>query len=165
MTLLALLSTPEAYRKLQAEIDAYYSDKLRHDTNAERIISYSDAKSLSYLQAAMREGLRLWPPSAGLFTREVPKDGDTIHGYYLPPGTEIGQCLYGIGRSQSLWGPDADIFRPERWLEADPDRLQEMKTANDLVFSSGKYLCLGKPIALMEMSKFFVEVRSRPPPN
>ena len=79
------------------------------------------------------------------------------------------------------------MFRPERWLEAASfaasasslegetgkdgkegkdgggegdggKRLKEMQAANDIVFSSGKYLCLGKSIALMEIGKFFCEV-------
>ena len=158
MTLLALLSTPLAYRKLQAEVDAYYAAKGNAD--ADGIISYGDAKSLKYVQAAIREGLRMWPPSVGLFSKLVPESGDTLHGLYLPPGTEIGQSVYGIGRSTKTWGPDADIYRPERWLEASPDKFAEMTTACDFVFSSGKYLCLGKPVAFMEMSKVFVEVRA-----
>ena len=160
MTLLSLLTAPETYRKLQAEIDAAYPEKASGDTENAEVISYSDAKTLPYLQAALREGMRLWPPPAGLFSKEVPKAGDTVHGYYLPPGTEIGQSMYGIGRLPSLWGSDAEIFRPERWLEASPEKLQEMQTASDLVFSAGKYLCLGKPVAIMEMSKLFVEVSS-----
>jgi len=158
MTLLGLLTNPHTYRKVQEEIDAYYAKKGAGKGGDDGVISYSDAKSLLYLQGAMREALRIWPPPAGLFSKEVPKGGDTVHGYFLPEGTEIGQSMYGIGRQESLWGPDADVFRPERWLEASPEKLQEMQTANDLVFSSGKYLCLGKPVALMEMSKFFVEV-------
>lgn len=157
MTMLALLTHADTYRKTQAEIDAYYAS--RPGSSSDSVIRYSDAKSLAYVQAAIREALRLWPPSSGLFTKQVPEGGDTMHGYHLPAGTEVGQSNYGIGRIGSLWGPDADVFRPERWLEADAERLRDMQTANDLIFSSGKYLCLGKPIAQMEMSKFFIEVR------
>jgi cytochrome P450 len=58
-----------------------------------------------------------------------------------------------------LWGPDADIFRPERWLEdVTKEKREEMVMASDIVFSSGKYLCLGKQVALMEIAKFFAEV-------
>ncbi len=158
MTLLALLTAPEAYRKLQAEIDEFYA---KRNANDDSIITFSEARSLPYLQGVIREGLRLWPPSAGLFSKEVPKAGDTIHGYYLPPGTEIGQSVMGVGRQPGLWGPDADIFRPERWVEASGQKLQEMISASDLVFSSGKYICLGKNIAWMELTKLFTEV-SRP---
>ena len=160
MTLLSLLTTPAAYRKVQAEIDAYFARTTpASDTGGSSVISYADVKTLTYLQAAIREAMRIWPPSAGLFTKEVPKNGDTLHGYYLPPGTEVGQSMMGVGRVASIWGLDAAIFRPERWLEADPDRLDEMQSAVDLVFSSGKYACLGKHVAMKELSKLLAEVR------
>ncbi|KAK3368788.1 cytochrome P450 [Podospora didyma] len=159
MILIALISTPHAYRKLQAEIDTYHSTHKAANTGG--IISFGNAKSLPYLQATIREGMRLWPPPSGAFSKVVPKEGDTVSGYYLPPGTEIGQSMYGIGRNEAFWGPDVNVFRPERWLEASPDKLLEMQTASDLVFSSGKFICLGKPIAQMEMAKFFVELLRR----
>ncbi|KAK0702761.1 cytochrome P450 [Lasiosphaeris hirsuta] len=158
MALLAILTTPSAYNKLQSEIDKFYTNKEAADTS---IISYTDTRNLPYLQAVIREALRLWPPSAGLFTKEVPRSGDTIHGYYLPPRTEVGQCVYSIGRLPRIWGTDHDVFRPERWLEASPEKLEEMQAAVDLVFSSGKYICLGKHVAWMELMKFFVEVLRR----
>ncbi|KAH6855585.1 cytochrome P450 [Chaetomium sp. MPI-CAGE-AT-0009] len=159
MTLLCLLTTPEAYRKVQMEIDAFYAGK---STNAGSVISYVDAKTLPYVQAVIREALRLWPPSAGLFSKQVPDGGDTIHGFFLPTGTEVGQSAMAVGRHPRLWGTtDAHIFRPERWLEASPEAFDEMQAAVELVFSSGKYVCLGKHIAWMELLKFFVEVLRR----
>ena len=164
MTLIALLTTPEAYRKVQAEIDAFYAERAAPEVGAENIISYSEGKSLLYLQGALREALRLWPPPAGLFSKQVPKGGDTVLGFYLPEGTEVGQSMYGIGRRRDIWGEDVDIFRPDRWTEASPERLPVMQAANDIVFSTGKYLCLGKPVAWMEMIKFFAEVCGAPVP-
>ncbi len=152
MSLCALLTTPSAYRKLQDEVDAFYAE------NTGEVISYAEAKKLTYLQAVLRESMRLWPPPAGLFSKQVPESGDTVHGYYLPPGTEIGQSLIGIGRTRELFGADSDIFRPERWLEASPQQFEEMASTVDLVFSSAKYLCLGKHIALMELAKLLAEV-------
>lgn len=159
MGLLCLLTTPEAYRKTQAEVDTFYTN---NPANSASVISYADAKTLPYIQAVIREVLRLWPPSAGLFSKQVPEGGDTVHGYYLPPGTEIGQSLLGIGKQKRIFGADVDIFRPERWLEAEPEAFEEMQAAVDLVFSAGKYVCLGKHIAWMELLKFFVEVCCSP---
>lgn len=161
MTLLCLLTTPPSYQKAQAEIDAYYTSRPNLQTDPTSIIPYTDAKSLPYIQACIREALRLWPPAAGLFTKQVPDNGgDTLHGYYLPPGTEIGQSMMGVGRDPTLFGvtEDAQIFRPERWFEAEPQRFEHMVSAVELVFSNAKYVCQGKPIALMELAKFFVEV-------
>jgi cytochrome P450 len=57
-------------------------------------------------------------------------------------------------------GPDAEIFRPERWLEAseDPAHLAHMTSTVDLVFHYGRYKWLGQNVALMEFNKVFVEL-------
>lgn len=160
MAMLCLLTTPSAYRKLQAEIDGFFADK-KSANDSDSVISYADAKTLPYVQAVIREAMRLWPPSAGLFSKQVPDDGDTVHGFFLPPGTEVGQCVMGCGRDPRLWGADAHVFRPERWFEVGPERFEEMQAAVDLIFSSGKYVCLGKQVAYMELMKLFVEVFRR----
>lgn len=108
----------------------------------------------------MREGLRLWPPGNGLVYKLVPPGGDTLAGVALPAGTPAGQNMYGIARLPSLWGPDAESFVPERWLRAPPARAAEMQAVLDLVFGHGKFACLGRTIALMELDKVFVEVRA-----
>jgi cytochrome P450 len=62
-----------------------------------------------------------------------------------------------------MFGPDAELFRPERWLEAseDPTRLAHMTSTVDLLFHYGKYKCLGQNVALMEFNKVFVELLRR----
>jgi cytochrome P450 len=101
----------------------------------------------------------MWPPVGGLGFKRVPAEGDYINGYFVPGGTEIGQGFFGIGRSKLVWGDDADVFRPERWLEAQGEELKNMIAAVDTHFGAGKYSCLGKPIALMELHKATFEVR------
>lgn len=157
MALLSLLTTPSSYRKVQSEIDAFFASQSAPSSSS--IISFSAAKThLPYTQAVIREALRLWPPSAGLFSKQVPEQGDTLHGYYLPKGTEVGQSMMGVGRQERIFGSDAEIFRPERWTEADVEKFEEMQAAVDLVFSAGKYVCLGKQVAWMELVKWFAEV-------
>ncbi|UKZ75590.1 hypothetical protein TrVFT333_003278 [Trichoderma virens FT-333] len=88
-------------------------------------------------------------------------EGDYLNGYFVPGGTEIGQGFHGLGRSKAVWGPDADVFRPERWLAAQGDALRDMTNAVDTHFGYGKYSCLGKPIALMELHKAVFELVRR----
>ncbi|KAI1167081.1 cytochrome P450 [Nemania serpens] len=156
MTLLCLLTNPSAYSVLQREIDdAVSAGKLSNP------IADSEARNMPYLQAVIREGLRFYPPVLGLGSKQVPKGGDVINGYFVPEGTQIGMNFFGLMRSKETWGSDADTFRPERWLEADADRLRRMNTIVDLDFGFGKYQCLGKPIAMMELNKIFVELLRR----
>lgn len=159
MTLLCLLTTPTAYAALRRQIDAAVASGA---VGASGVVTEAEARALPYLQAVVREGLRMYPPVTGLGSKQVPPGGDVLNGHFVPGGTQVGTNFFGLMRSTRLWGPDADVFRPERWLEAeaakDPARLRAMVAVVDLDFGFGKYQCLGKPIAMMELNKIFVEV-------
>lgn len=115
---------------------------------------------MPYLQAVIKEGLRIYPPVVGLMAKEVPKGGDTFKGVFLPEGTRIGYCAWGIFRRKDVWGEDADEFRPERWLDATPEKYREMDGTLELIFGYGRWQCLGRNVAMIELNKIFVEVRS-----
>lgn len=121
-------------------------------------IKDSEARQLPYLQATIKEGLRIFPPIPGLLSKEVPAGGDTIDGKFVPAGTKIGWAIFGTMRDIAMWGQDAEQFRPERWLEASPEKLKDMESTLELVFGYGRYQCLGKSLALMQLNKIFVEV-------
>jgi hypothetical protein len=56
------------------------------------------------------------------------------------------------------YGPDANHFRPERWIEANPEKAAEMTSTVNLVFHYSTWQYIGKSLALMESNKVFVEV-------
>lgn len=151
--LLCLINNPRAYRALQAEIDGGVAAGAISSP-----VRDAEARTLPYLQACIRESLRFMPPAVGLFFKQVPPKGDTVNGVWVPGGTQIGNSVLGMHRSKKIFGPDADIFVPERWLTGDAESLARMTSTVDLVFHYGKWQCLGKPIALMEFNKLFVEV-------
>lgn len=156
LTLLFLLTNPHAYRKLQEELEAAEAAGL-----ISAPIRDAEARQLPYLQACMRESLRLMPPLAsGAFYKAVPPNGDTVCGHFLPPGTRVatGNVVYATGRMKRFWGEDADAFRPERWIEADAPRREAMTAMGDLIFGHGQFGCLGKQIALMEVGKSIPEL-------
>jgi len=64
----------------------------------------------------------------------------------------------GVTRSPKIFGHDAHISRPERWLEAEGEQLSKMNSAVDSVFNSGKWQCAGRGIALIELNKVSVEM-------
>lgn len=102
-------------------------------------------------------------PLTGLMGKMVPSpQGDTVHGFRLPRGTVLGQNLWGICRDKRVWGEDAEVFRPGRWLVGEDEdgqaRLREMVGVQELVFGYGKYQCLGRVLAGMELGKVFFEV-------
>ena len=143
------------YYKLQSEIDQ--ADK--QNLLSRPVVRNAEAQQLPYLQACIKEGLRKWPPTIGLFEKEVPPEGAQIGATFIPGGTKIGQNIWSIQHNKAVFGQDVDIFRPERWLEADGDQLRRMEKDHALIFGSGRITCLGKSVALLELNKVFVEVR------
>lgn len=76
----------------------------------------------------------------------------------IPGGTKIGWNSWSLLRSKDVFGHDAEVFRPERWLEASPEKRAAMERHVDLVFGDGRYMCAGRTIAMMELNKIFFEV-------
>jgi cytochrome P450 len=90
--------------------------------------------------------------------KEVPAGGDTVNGLYVPGGTGIGWSAFGLMRNKKVWGDDAKLFRPERWLEGSAEEIRKREIDVEMVFGYGKYQCLGKNVASLELNKVFVEV-------
>ena len=127
----------------------------------EELVSYpirhAEAKQLPYLQACILEGLRKFPPLSQLRERIVPPEGDIINGHRVPGGTFIGLNAWGT-QLDKVFGDDADVFRPERWLIPDEQRLRAMHEAHELIFGYGSTKCLGMPMAMVELNKMIFEV-------
>lgn len=128
--MLHLMTSPLAYLTLQSEIDT----AIRQNSISSPIAD-AEARRLPYLQAVIKEGLRIYPPVSGLMLKTVPKGGDTLNGMFVPGGTEIGYCAWGVHHSKEIFGEDADMFRPERWLEASEEKLKVMNQTAELVFN------------------------------
>lgn len=90
--------------------------------------------------------------------KEVGFEGDSYEGTFLPPGTRVGHDTWSVTHDKQLFGEDADVFRPERWLEADVPTVKEWKKRTELAFGAGRWQCAGKAVALMELNKVFVTV-------
>lgn len=113
------------------------------------VITDAEARKLRYLQACIKEGLRMWPPAAGFSTKVVPSGGDEYNGIHIPGGTEIADGTWGVRHSLDVYGEDVDLFVPERWLQTDGEKLARMERSIETVFGGGKYGSLGKNIALI----------------
>lgn len=97
----------------------------------------------------------MYPPLGDLKTKVAPLDGDTIKGIYFPPGTEVALNDEAMCRDKAIFGEDAELFRPERWIEVDADAEKRVKYRQtvDAIFGTGRFQCLGRHIAMMELSK------------
>ncbi len=161
-TMLLLMSNPAAYRSLQKEIDAAESEWRAMETHV--AISNSNALNLPYLQAVIKEGMRAFPPAADPAPKVVPQGGDSVviegRTISLPGGTNICNSAWGLLHRKDIFGEDAAMFRPERWLEVEGEKLVRMQKTLELVFGYGRWQCLGMTIAKMQLNKIFYEVRT-----
>ena len=140
------------YAELQREIDNAVSSNCISTP-----IRLEEASKLRYLQACIKEGLRIFLPVASLRGRITPPNGDHLNGYFVPGGVNVGFNLRSMQRHQ-VFGLDPEVFRPERWLESGADKLALMNEVHGMIFNHGGAKCLGIHIAHLTLNKFFVEV-------
>jgi cytochrome P450 len=141
---------PDVWAKLQAEIATLNGQQP----------TFEQLKELKYLQAVMNEVLRLWAPVSMnsrvcLSDRVLPRGGgpDGTSPLFMPAGSSLAWSLYAYHRQKDIWGPDAEEFKPERWLGEDAMRFGWHYTP----FNAGPRICLGQQFALSQVG--YVTVR------
>ncbi|GAB1315638.1 hypothetical protein MFIFM68171_05848 [Madurella fahalii] len=155
-TLLFIITNPVVYRRLQTEIDTGIKEG-----RISSPITDAEARNLPYLQAVIREGLRMWPPATAVLPKVSDKD-QVVCGVHIPAGTNVAWAPFSFLRSKETFGDDADLFRPERWLDIDPAKYRAMDQTVMMEFASGsRWECLGKTVAQIELNKTYVELLRR----
>ncbi|PWY80340.1 cytochrome P450 [Aspergillus sclerotioniger CBS 115572] len=148
------LKHPEILSKLREE--------LRRALQAGRItvpVSWKQSQELPYLDAVIKEALRLHSAVGLLLERVVPAEGLQLpSGPFLPAGTIVGVNPWIIHR-HTVFGKEVENFIPERWLRGNGEsetefqaRRQNMLGAT-LTFGAGPRTCIGKNISLLEIYK------------
>ncbi|KAK5723190.1 hypothetical protein LTR17_013910 [Elasticomyces elasticus] len=112
---------------------------------------------MPYLQAVIKEALRVHPAVGQPLSRLVPPGGAEIAGRYFPADASVGINPWVLHRNCDIFGPDAAAFRPERCLDGDRRKLTLMDQAF-FSFGFGARTCIGKHISLLEMSKVLPQV-------
>ncbi|KAM7265787.1 hypothetical protein ACFE04_003470 [Oxalis oulophora] len=121
--------------------------------------SFEEIREMYYLQAAISESMRLYPPVA-VDTKKCERDD------ILPDGTTIGKgwfltySAYCMGRMESIWGKDCLEFRPDRFLDESGFFRQE-NPFKYTVFHAGPRICLGKDMAYIQMKSIAASVIER----
>jgi cytochrome P450 len=93
------------------------------------IPQWHELQNLPFLDACIKESLRLDPPFAMPLERVVPAEGATICGHFYPGGTVVGMSPYITNRYRPTWGDDADLWRPRRWLEGEPASIRKLEAS------------------------------------
>ncbi|KAK8051078.1 hypothetical protein PG993_002463 [Apiospora rasikravindrae] len=135
--ILYLLTSPAAYHKLKTEIIGWSVLQESRFSTAPVPRALPPPPGLPYLRAVVKEGCRM-SEAVGTVPpvyRRSPKMVDTISDFQIPGGTEIGPDFVGIMRAKKHWGNGAEVFRPERWLEANDEETRlTMERALDILW-------------------------------
>ncbi|KAL8492030.1 hypothetical protein ACS0TY_023586 [Phlomoides rotata] len=106
-------------------------------------VEESDISKLPYLQAVLKETLRLHPAGPLLVPHKAEADTE-IDGYIVPKNAQILVNIWGIGRESSTWS-NPDSFEPQRFIGSKVDvRGQDFEL---IPFGSGRRICPGMPLA------------------
>ncbi|CAN8286286.1 unnamed protein product [Cochlearia groenlandica] len=134
-----LLCNPEKMVKAQSEI--------RQVIGQNGVVQESDIPKLPYLQAILKETLRMHPASP--FIPRKSESDVYVFGFLIPKDTPVLVNAWAIGRDSSVWG-NPTMFEPERFMSCDIDvKGQDFEL---IPFGSGRRICPGMSMALRTMA-------------
>jgi cytochrome P450 len=110
-------------------------------------------QAIPYLDACLKEALRVHHALGFNIDRLVPSGGRKVLDEFLPVGTIVSKNAWTVHQDKGIFGDDVALFRPERWLE-DKEKSAGMWKYM-FHFGAGSHLCFGRNIAMLERYKFF----------
>jgi len=128
---------------------------------------------MPYTIAVIKETLRFYPVLYHIHRRASRDDvlpltqpittrsGKVIHELPIRKGTRIVASIAGYNRNKDLWGEDAHVFNPERWLSGTAKEKKATSLgvyANLMTFLGGARACIGWRFALIEIQAFITEI-------
>ncbi|KAI0888741.1 cytochrome P450 [Annulohypoxylon maeteangense] len=143
-----LLKNPNTLAKLREEVKAA---QLAAGTSS-KDIPFKMSQAMPYLQAVIKEALRMHPATGLPIERVVPVGGATIAGRFFPQGSVVGVNTWIEHRNPRIFGEDANEFKPERWLSDDTEKVSFMNR-HWMPFGLGSRTCIGRHISHLEISK------------
>ncbi|KAI4592526.1 hypothetical protein KJ359_011108 [Pestalotiopsis sp. 9143b] len=148
--LFRIFSDKDCLQRLRNEIDQFPKEG-----GTTQPITYKESLQMQYLQACIKEGLRIHPATGLPLFRVVPAGGASIAGVQFPPGAVVGINSWVAHHSKDVFGPDADLFRPERWIATNEEDQSRVSTLDRyfIPFGHGARTCLGKNISYLEINK------------
>lgn len=149
-TLFLLANHPAALTKLRDELDAVMAP-------GDITPKFDTLMASPYLRACLDESLRLRPPVAIGLPRVTPPQGATICGHRIAGGVTVSAPILELNRHKDLF-PRPNEFDPDRWL--DEKQLPNLKEYVQ-PFSIGGRGCIGKNLAMVELTKVVATMVSR----
>ena len=123
------------------------------------IFSAQELRKLVYLNGALCETLRLFPPLP--FEHKAPVKVDILpSGHKIGPDSKVIFSLYAMGRMESIWGPDCSEFKPERWI-SEGGGIVHVPSHKFIAFNAGPRSCLGKEMTFIQMKMVAIAIISK----
>lgn len=132
-----LIRHPNIMKRCQEEIESAVKGEQRN-------VKESDLPNLPYLQAVVKETLRLHPSVPLLLPRKT-VEACEIEGYYIPKNARVIVNAWGLQRDPGVW---------ERPLEFDPDRFigssVDVRGSDFQIipFGAGRRICAGMSMGI-----------------
>jgi cytochrome P450 len=136
MYIVQLLSAhPDVRDRLRGEVDGVLGARAARAEDLER---------MPFLDAVIREALRLYPP-AYAFGREVVEPFE-LGGVLLPKRAQLVASPWAMHRHPKYWS-DPEAFKPQRWLDGEAKKLPRYAY---MPFGGGHRVCIGSHFAMLE---------------
>ncbi|KAF8837108.1 cytochrome P450 [Paxillus ammoniavirescens] len=144
------------------DVLARLRDEILTKVGSSRKPTHDDMRDMKYLRACINETLRLYP--AVPFNVRLSTEAQVwpaLNGgkpFYIPPNTMAIYSVFLMHRRKDMWGPDADHFDPDRFLD---ERLHKYLIPNPFIFlpfNAGPRICLGQQFAYHEVSYFLIRL-------
>lgn len=135
-TISLLLKKPEVFAKATEELDRV--------VGRDHLVTEGDITSLPYIEAIVKETMRM-NPVVPLLAPRLSREDTSVGGYDIPAGTRVLVNVWAIGRDPMLWDAPEE-FMPERFIGSKIDvKGQDFEL---LPFGSGRRMCPGYSLGL-----------------
>ncbi|KAJ8509305.1 hypothetical protein ONZ45_g8509 [Pleurotus djamor] len=157
---------PEDQKKVRAEIR-----ELRQSLPTGTEFNVANFESMTFTTAVIKEVLRMHPivpllVRTAAFDDVLPlsvpittKDGNVVTEVSIKKDTDIYVSVCAYNRLSEVWGPDADLWNPRRFLVQPKDKQVNVGVFASLMsFGSGTRGCIGWRFALLELQALLIEL-------
>ncbi|KAK3129640.1 hypothetical protein QOZ80_6BG0482660 [Eleusine coracana subsp. coracana] len=147
-TVAALIEWVLARLVLHPQVQDRVHDELDRVVGPGRAVTESDASSLVYLHAVIKEVLRLHPPGPLLSWARLATSDVHVDGFLIPAGTTAMVNMWSITHDPEVWA-EPNEFRPDRFIDSAAADVNVMGSDLRLApFGSGRRSCPGKSLAM-----------------